>query len=420
MPSPVAFQRRPLQSVSLIFAISLLYRLVVGIHFLRIGGMAHQWNNEMASVARSLVLRHAFAGAYHGYDGPTAWVAPVYPFLVAAVFALFGLDSKISAVILLLTNIAASSLTVVVIYRLGRSYMTERAGLIAGWAFALSPWGALMPLLLWDTALSAFMLSLSLLILLRASSDRQWAGAGVLWGVAALVSPALLAPLPAILLSRLWRESARLRVGACFGLTLACVLLPWTIRNRVELNAIFPVRSNGWAEIYFGNINFALHPYGSTTGLYQQLGEARFVELLKGETIQYIGSHSGQFVWVSLRRAVRFWFVPFEFLPITLIAALGCWTGMVLQLRKFEWLAVSIASVPIFYPIIFSITHIEARYRHPIEPTIYLLAAYAGCELYDTVARKVTRASRSTRTQQTASSNSRVSRHFHLQANSHL
>jgi hypothetical protein len=39
--------------------------------------------------------------------------------------------------------------------------------------------------------------------------------------------------------------------------------------------------------------------------------------------------------------------------------------------------------VLIFYPMIFSMTHIEARYRHPIEPVIYLLAAYAGCEFYD-------------------------------------
>ena len=115
-----------------------LYRLAVGIHFLLVGGMAAQWTNENAAVARSLILRHAFAGAYAGYSGPTAWLAPAYTFVVAAVFWLFGIDSQASGAVLLLVNALLSSLTALVIYKLGRDYLTERAGLVAGWAWALS------------------------------------------------------------------------------------------------------------------------------------------------------------------------------------------------------------------------------------------------------------------------------------------
>ena len=383
MRFPVAFARRPIQSVWLMFMVALLYRLVAGIHFLRIGGITFQWTNEMAAIAHSLVLRHAFAGAYRGYSGPTAWAAPVYPFLVAAVFWVFGIDSQASAVVLLLLNTVVSSLTAVVIYQLGCEYFSEKVGLIAGWAWALSPLGVLMPLLLWDTSLSALMLSVGLLVVLRANSFWQWAGAGALWGASALVNPALLAPLPAMLVARLWKESTRLKAGLACCLTLICVLVPWTIRNRRELHAIYPVRSNGWAEIYFGNVNFRLHPAVSPTGLFQHLGEARFVELLKGETIQYIRGHPGHFAWMSLERWIRFWLAPVSFLPLTLVAAFGCWAGVFLLLRKFGRLAVPLVAGPIFYPIIFSMTHIEARYRHPIEPVIYLLAAYVGCDLYD-------------------------------------
>src|SRR5207253_10697684 len=85
----------------------------------------------------------------------------------------------------------------------------------------------------------------------------------------------------------------------------------------------------------------------------------------------------------SLGRAVRFWFVPLNFLPLTLVLALGCWAGGILLLRDIGLLAVPIVAVPIFYPVIYSVTHIEARYRHPIEPVIYLLAAYAACRLFD-------------------------------------
>jgi hypothetical protein len=383
MRFPGAFARRPVQSVRLMFIVALLYRLVVGIHFLRIGGITCQWTNEMAAIAHSLVLRHSFAGAYRGYTGPTAWAAPVYPFLVAAVFRVFGIDSQASAVVLLLLNTVVSSLTAVVIYKLGREYFSGKVGLIAGWAWALSPLGVLMPLLLWDTSLSALVLSLGLLVLLRANSVGRWVGAGALWGASALVNPALLASLPAMLVARLWKVPGRARMGLVFCLTLICVLVPWSIRNRVELHAFFPVRSNGWAEIYFGNVDFRVHPAASTTGLYQQVGEVRFVEQLKGEIIQYIRRHPGQFVWMSLQRWIRFWFAPMNFLPLTLIAAFGCWVGVVLLLRNLCQFAVPFVAAPIFYPIMFSMTHTEARYRHPIEPVMYLLAAYAGCELYD-------------------------------------
>ena len=383
MRFPVAFPRTRIHPVLAMFGCALLYRLAVGIHFLLIGGITYQWTNEIAAIARSLVLRHAFAGAYSGYSGPTAWAAPVYPSLVAAVFWLFGVNNQASALILLLLNVILSSATALVIYQLGRDYLSERVGLVAGWAWALSPVGVLMPLLLWDTSLSAFMLSLSLLVFLRSNSVRQCAGAGALWGASALVSPALLAPLPAMLVSRLWKVSTRVKLGLVFCLALVLALVPWSIRNREILHAVFPVRSNGWAEIYFGNVTFALHPCASPTGLYQKIGETQFVAQLKQETIQYITNHPGQFVWRSLGRAIRFWLVPFNFLPLTLILALCCWAGAVLLLRDVGTRALPLLSMLMFYPIVYYVTHIEARYRHPIEPVIYLLAAYAACRLFD-------------------------------------
>ena len=376
----VAFLRTRIQPAWAMFIGAMLYRLAVAIHFLNVGGMASQWTNENAAVARSLVLRHAFAGAYSGYSGPTAWLAPAYTFIVAAVFWLFGIDSHASAAVLLLVNTVLSSLTALVIYKLGRDYLSERVGLVAGWAWALSPIGVLMPLLLWDTTLSAFMFSVGLLVLLRSKSVRQWAAAGAIWGVCALASPALLAPLPAMLVARLWNVSSRLRVGLAFSLTMICVLLPWSIRNRMELHAIFPVRSNGWAEIYFGNVTFALHPSAGPSGLYQQVGETPFVAQLKQATVQYIRTHPGRFVWMSLQRAIRFWFVPLNFLPLTVILALGCWIGAALLRRSAPAMAAPLVAVLIFYPVIYAMTHIETRYRHPIEPAIYLLSAYAGCE----------------------------------------
>ena len=91
----------------------------------------------------------------------------------------------------------------------------------------------------------------------------------------------------------------------------------------MELHAIFPVRSNGWAEIYFGNVTFDLHPCARPDGLYQHVGETAFVTQLKRDTIQYVISHPAQFAGKSFVRAIRFWFVPLNFLPLTADPSLG-------------------------------------------------------------------------------------------------
>ncbi|HEY1270708.1 MAG TPA: glycosyltransferase family 39 protein [Terriglobales bacterium] len=361
----------------LIFLATFLCRMVVGYHFFAIGGMSRQWTNETAAIAHSLVVHHSYAAVYSGYSGPTAWLAPVYPFLVAACFRILGIDSPAAAGALLLLNSIFSCLTAVLIYRLGREYFSESAGLVAAVAWALSPLAAMNTLLLWDTALSALMVCLSLLAVLRANSTPSWAGAGALWGLSALVSPVLLAPLPAILAVRLWRNPSRVKYAATCCLVAACVLMPWSIRNRVVLGATFPVRSNAWAEIYFGNVSFDLHPCARPNGLYQQVGETRFVQQMRLGAIDYVGAHPGEFAWMSLQRWIKFWLVPIGLLPLTAGIALGVLAGGVLLARDRGWAAAPFLAVPIFYPVLYSMTHIEARYRHPIEPVLYLLAAYA-------------------------------------------
>ena len=45
---------------------------------------------EMGRVARSIALGHGFSSPYEGDTGPTAWEPPLYPYLMAGVFKLFG------------------------------------------------------------------------------------------------------------------------------------------------------------------------------------------------------------------------------------------------------------------------------------------------------------------------------------------
>ena len=366
-----------LQSSRLIFAVAVLDRLVIAQHFLRIGGMNHQWLTEFAGVGRSLVLHHAFAGAYRGYDGPTAWLAPGYAFLVAAVFWICGIATQLSAVVLLSLNALFSSLTAVLLSRLGREYFSARVGWVAAWAWALSPEAVFISLLLWDTSLSALLLVVGLLVTLNARSLAEWARAGFVWGVAALVNPTLLAPLPFIAAALLWKSPQRTRTALVFALVILAVLLPWSIRNYKELHAIMPIRSNFWAEIYFGNVSFDLHPYGKNDSLYQRVGEIAFCRQLRQGAIAFITDHPGQFVQNCITHALRFWLMPLNWIFLILPVTAACWIGCVLAVRNLKRRALPFVSVLAIYPLTYAVTHVETRYRHPVEPLVYILASYA-------------------------------------------
>lgn len=74
-----------------------------------------------------------------GVHPPTAWLAPVYPFLVSLPFRAFGSFSTTAIVWVLLFQILVSALTAVAVMFLGREVAAHRVGVLAGVLFALAP-----------------------------------------------------------------------------------------------------------------------------------------------------------------------------------------------------------------------------------------------------------------------------------------
>jgi hypothetical protein len=67
---------------------------------------------EMGRVARALVTGHGYADPFYGHTGPTAWVTPLYPLLVAAVFRVFGIYTDASGLVLTMLNCVFGALIV--------------------------------------------------------------------------------------------------------------------------------------------------------------------------------------------------------------------------------------------------------------------------------------------------------------------
>src|SRR5260370_34538540 len=51
--------------------------------------------------------------------------------------------------------------------------------------------------------------------------------------------------------------------------------------------------------------------------------------------------------------------------------------GVLLAYRQRNEIAVPLASVMLFFPLVFYVTHTSSRYRHPMDPIMLVLAVYA-------------------------------------------
>lgn len=363
------------QRATSIFAVGLAVRLVAVAYLAKFYPDRLSWGiNEAGAIARWVVVNHSFSTPYHDAFGPTAWLGPVYPAIVATAFLVFGVQTYASALAILVFNAFCSAATGTVVYKIGKECGGEKAGWCAGWMWALSPPIAILPWIQWDTCLSALFLSVAILLTVRSKFAKRtdWIVYGGIWGLAALVNPALLAPLPLLAMS-LAKQWKRLGIAVLVAIS---VIAPWTARNYLVFHRVIPIRSNGLAEVYFANGGIAAHPLGHSME-YQSMGEVAFTAEVNRRAIEYIRVNPGVFFRDCIVRAQLFWIGPPTFEPLSLFMEVGALVGAILLFRKSRLLALQLLAAPAAYPLIFYACLPISRYRHPIDPVLYALAGVA-------------------------------------------
>ncbi|MGB0011451.1 MAG: glycosyltransferase family 39 protein, partial [Candidatus Sulfotelmatobacter sp.] len=260
---------------------------------------------EMGRIGAAIASGRGFSDAFGTPTGPTAWEPPMYPYLIAGVFHVFGIYSRASAFILLSINSVFSALTCIPIFLIARRMFSEKVAVGAAWTWALLPYVMFWcTRWVWETSLSALLLGVIFWLALTLE-DREgltpWLEFGLLWGIAALNSTVLVAFLPASGLW-CWYRRAKRRKRSFAGIVLASLIFiacvtPWTVRNYRTFGKFILVRDNFGAELRLGNGPGAdgtwmqyLHPTQDVYAmrLYTSMGELAFIKRSQRHALDYI------------------------------------------------------------------------------------------------------------------------------------
>ena len=380
-----------------ILTIALLLRLLI-VWFV-IARFPHNWlyshGIELGTLAQSLAAGQGLSSPFGGSTGPTALLAPGYPAVIALFFRIFGSFTVTAAIAVMAMQLLFSLITVLLMMQVARQYFGIRtanlSGSILGGFFAahLDADDLLGDLLVHPASAGHGRFSAAL----RAKTGLLlWALMGAYSGLAALVNPALLPTLLAVLGWAAWQTRKTLWYLPVALLVFSVVFAPWPIRNALVLHAFIPLRSTVGFELWVGN-------RGGATGF---LDESEFPLFNKWEYSQYVAkgevaymhdksvlarayirAHPVEFLRLSGVRFIRFWTgtgnkdgsLIFA-LHAVLTTSLG-WMG-IWRLCKGRLRLALLFSLPLlFFPLPYYITHAEFRYRLVIDPLLTILAAYA-------------------------------------------
>jgi 4-amino-4-deoxy-L-arabinose transferase-like glycosyltransferase len=388
--------------VLIALAVRLGYMVVAHTYRLKTASDNFSFGFEMGRIGRSLALGQGFSNPFDGVTGPTAWEPPIYPFVIAGVFKLFGIYTWTSAFVLLSINSIFSALTCIPIFLIAKRCFEERVAVWSSWSWALLPpvifWSTRY---VWETSLAALLLAMIFwlaLVLGEKDGLTPWFWFGLLWGIAALVNTSLLSFLPA---SGAWPWYRRAKRGqrSLAGVLLASAifaacLTPWLFRDYHVFGQFIFIRSNFGAELRLGNGPGAngtwmdyLHPTKNVRQpqLYQQMGELGYVAERKRQAIAYIREDYARFAGLCFKRFIYFWaglpragtsaLTPFANSLYLASSVLAIW-GLARALRKHRPGAWLFFWLMLFYPLAYYIVFVLARYRNPIEPELLILIMY--------------------------------------------
>jgi 4-amino-4-deoxy-L-arabinose transferase-like glycosyltransferase len=394
--------------------VRVLYMTIAHTYRFRAIGDHFAFGWEMGRIGYSLAVGDGYANPFGGHTGPTAWVPPLYPLLIGAVFKVFGVYTAASAWILLALNSFFSAATAVAIYEIAARCYNRKVAIWSAWLWALYPAAMQYAVRwIWDMTLTAMLFTLVLVLALRMrgvgevppaqkhpQTTGQWFLFGLLWGLIALSNSTVLLFLPVcgiwILLGAPETVYA-LRNALCGALLFLACVTPWFWRNWKTFHAFIPMRSNLGVEMWRWNnpdangiaLGAPVQPSvkDPTFIHYSEMGEIAYARWCGRQANAFIKAHPSRFAVLSLKRFYFYWVsmphpvdshplieggreLNYCFLSITGLLGLG------LSLKRRMPASALFAWAFFLLPLTYYFVNIQSRFRHPLEPLITIFSVY--------------------------------------------
>ena len=370
---------------------------------------------ETGAIAGSLASGHGFSSPFGGSTGPSAWIGPVYPGILALIFKIFGLYSVASCTAILTVNCLFSAITCIPMWYIGLRTVGRDAALIGGWLWTAGLSFMEWPVTwVWDMPLSALLLTSMFLFTLQLVEEEtawKWNVWGILCGIAALTNPALCTCVVISGTWLVWRRWKQKRPWLQRTLIATClcivVISPWLVRNRLVFGQWVFLRSNFGFELSLGNYQnsngygwVGKHPIANKHVFkkYKEMGELAFVEEKKHEAFGYIEEHPIDFLHLSAIRFWSFWDGTYllyayddgtERIKLYWPWSLAMLIGLLAYWAQDRALALYFTLTVFLYPWPYYITYPQTRYRHAIEPILLLFCGYAISQLLQSSRQRI-------------------------------
>jgi len=273
---------------------------------------------EYFNIARAMTDGRGFSDPFGESTGPTAWMPPLYPTLLALLLTILRSRMLVSVAVLGLTHVslAAIGFTVYTILRrrVAKVPPSVVVILLGIWVAAFNFWFFLITQDIWLVALAvnATLLLANRHVEGRPTNPVAWILAG---GAMSLVSPALLLPF-FVLVGYLALRDHEWRRWAGILAAVGLLGLPWLARNVVTFHQFIPVKGNLGYDAYLANVvdddgiydnrTLTHHPYTNSVTLfeYQKLGEAAFSHHYGEVFSAYLKQHRSKFLQKVSNRAI--------------------------------------------------------------------------------------------------------------------
>jgi len=391
----------------------------------------HHLGAEYYNIAKAIVAGRGYADPFGEPTGPTAWMPPVLPLILAGLLWVSDGDRDIVMTVIIFLQVYTLFGTGFLVLLLAAKTTTRIWAGVTALSFIIA---VSTNFHLWFQSTHDCWLILAMLDFLIAgfvwfrplASWQRGTAWGVFGGLCALVNPMVALCWAVLTLATMFRERAWYRLGIAVLISML-TFSPWIVRNYLVFGRLIPVKSNLAYELWqsqrkkedgmLKNGSFSDHPYASRSGIqmrgYKRLGEipfldekkALFTQMVRDDPLEYADRVAARFFGATL------WYIPFhrsEFRdrpwvawsmrvlhPLPFLAAVALLFSAFL--RPLSWIQVMVIAVYFLYLMPYVGVSYYERYAIPLLGVKVILVIWVGDRLLQLLFRDRSQPTASTR-----------------------